>query len=78
MRAADKPRMRIACVLNAADTIYTGTDTFIADTPDLNVTVYKGTLGQGELQLYQSVQLGTLESAIATTGTLSAFVPEAD
>jgi tripartite ATP-independent transporter DctP family solute receptor len=77
-RAADKLRMRIACVLNAADTIYTGTDTFSADTPDLNVTVYKSTLGQGELQLYQSVQLGTLESAIATTGTLSAFVPEAD
>jgi TRAP-type C4-dicarboxylate transport system substrate-binding protein len=34
----------------------------------VEVTEYKGTLGKGERQLYEALQLGTLEGAIASTG----------
>ncbi len=76
--AEARPRMRIASVVTMPSTIYRGTDVFVPAVPDVDVTIYKGTLGQGERQLYESVQLGLLEATIATTGTLSAFVPEAD
>ena len=75
---AAAPRMRIACVLSMPNTIYQGTDAFIAAAPEVDVVVYKGTLGQGERQFYESVQLGLLEATISTTGPLSAFIPEAD
>jgi len=43
-----------------------------------DLTVHKGTLDQGERQLYEALQLGTLDGIIASTGTLSSFVKEAN
>jgi tripartite ATP-independent transporter DctP family solute receptor len=81
--AQDKIPMRIASVLEPASPLYVGTDAFKKRVENLTngrveVTVYKGTLGKGERQLYEATQLGTLEGTIASTGPLSAFVPEAD
>ena len=81
--AQDKIQMRIASVIEASSPLYVGTDVFKKRLEELTkgrveVTVYKGTLGKGERQLYEAMQLGTLEGAIVTTGPLSAFVPEAD
>lgn len=81
--AQQKITMRIASVVEPSSTIYAGTDLFQKRVQELTngrveVTVYKGTLGKGERQLYEALQLGTLEGAIITTGPLSAFVPEAD
>jgi tripartite ATP-independent transporter DctP family solute receptor len=76
--------MNLAAVVTADSALYAGTDHLEARLKELlgedkvALTVHKGTLGQGERQLYESVQLGTLEGIFASTGTLSAFVPEAD
>ena len=82
-QAQQKINMRVASVVDPSSTIYAGTDAFQKRVQELtsgraDVTVYKGTLGKGERQLYEALQLGTLEGAIITTGPLSAFVPEAD
>lgn len=74
---------RVASVLEARSDLYRGFDHFAARTKELTngqveVTIYKNTLGKGERQLFEAVQLGTIEGTLATTGTLSAFVPEAD
>jgi TRAP-type transport system periplasmic protein len=81
--AQDKIAMRIASVVDASSPIYVGLDAFKKRVEELTkgrveVTVYKGTLGKGERQLYEAAQLGTLEGVVASTGPLSAFVPEAD
>ena len=81
--AQDKITMRIASVLEGSSPLYAGADAFKKRVEELtkgrvDVTVYKGTLGKGERQLYEAAQLGTIEGVIATTGPLSAFVPEAD
>lgn len=81
--AQQKIQMRIASVAFPPSTIYVGTDLFKKRVEELTkgrleVTVYKGTLGQGERQIYEALQLGTLEGSIDTFGPLSAFVPEAD
>lgn len=75
--------LRVASVLEARSDLYKGFDHFAARTKELTggkveVNVFKNTLGKGERQLFEAVQLGTIEGALATTGTLSAFVPEAD
>ncbi|HEY4191268.1 MAG TPA: TRAP transporter substrate-binding protein, partial [Mesorhizobium sp.] len=74
---------RVASVLEARSDLYGGFDHFAKRTSELTngrveVTTYKNTLGKGERQLFEAVQLGTIEGTVATTGTLSAFVPEAD
>jgi len=74
---------RVASVLEASSALYRGFDHFATRTAELTdhkvaVTTYKNTLGKGERQLFEAVQLGTIEGTVATTGTLSAFVPEAD
>ncbi|OQM76072.1 TRAP transporter substrate-binding protein [Manganibacter manganicus] len=76
-------KFRVASVLEPSSDLYRGFDHFVARTAELTdnkvaVTTYKNTLGKGERQLFEAVQLGTIEGAVATTGTLSAFVPEAD
>lgn len=81
--AQDKIQMRVASVVEASSPIYAGTDAFKKRIEELtkgrvDVTVYKGTLGKGERQLYEAMQLGTLEGSVVSTGPLSAFVPEAD
>lgn len=81
--AQDKIAMRVASVVDASSPIYVGLDAFKKRVEELTkgrveVTVYKGTLGKGERQLYEAAQLGTLEGVVASTGPLSAFVPEAD
>jgi tripartite ATP-independent transporter DctP family solute receptor len=81
--AQDKIAMRVASVVDASSPIYVGIDAFKKRVEELTkgrveVTVYKGTLGKGERQLYEAAQLGTLEGVVASTGPLSAFVPEAD
>ena len=75
--------MQIAAVLTSDSTAYVGTDVFeerLNEQLDgeVDITVHKGTLDQGERQLYEALQLGTLDGILATTGPLSAFVPEAD
>lgn len=75
--------LRVAAVVTSDATVYVGTDmmkeTLEAAYPErFQMTVHKGTLGKGERQLYEAVQLGTLDGTLATTGPLSAFVPEAD
>ncbi|HEX6979720.1 MAG TPA: TRAP transporter substrate-binding protein [Alphaproteobacteria bacterium] len=81
--AQQKINMRIASVVEPQSTVYVGTDYFQKRVQELTngrveVTVYKGSLGKGERQLYEALQLGTLEGAVISTGPLSAFVPEAD
>ncbi len=81
--AQQKIQMRIATVSVPPSTIFTGTDYFKKRIEELTngrveVIVYKGTLGKGERQLYEGLQLGTLEGVIITMGALSGFVPEAD
>jgi TRAP-type transport system periplasmic protein len=81
--AQDKIAMRVASVVEGSSPIYVGLDAFKKRVEELTkgrveVTVYKGTLGKGERQLYEAAQLGTLEGVVASTGPLSAFVPEAD
>jgi len=81
--AQDKIQMRVASVLDASSPIYVGLNAFKKRVEELTkgrveVTMYKGTLGKGERQMYEAEQLGTLEGALATTGPLSAFVPEVD
>lgn len=78
-----KTNMRVACVLDARSEFYGGLDLFAARVKELTkgqveVTLYKNTLGKGERQMFEAVQLGTLEGTLSTTGPLSAFVPEAD
>lgn len=78
-----KTNMRVACVLEQSSALYGGLDHFAARVKELTkgqveVTVYKNTLGKGERQLFEAVQLGTMEGTLSTTGPLSAFVPEAD
>src|SRR3954447_5024314 len=78
-----KTNMRVGCVLDARSEFYGGLDHFANRTKELTKgqvepTLYKNTLGKGERQLYEAVQLGTLEGTLSTTGPLSAFVPEAD
>jgi tripartite ATP-independent transporter DctP family solute receptor len=82
---AQEPKipMRIASVLEARSSLYGGFDHFARRVKELTndrveMTSYKNTLGKGERQLFEAVQLGTIDGTIATTGTLSAFVPEAD
>lgn len=79
----NKINMRVACVLDQRSAFYGGLDVFATRVNQLTggkveVTLYKNTLGKGERQLFEAVQLGTLEGALATTGPLSAFIPEAD
>lgn len=81
--AQDKIAMRVASVLEASSPIYVGLDLFKKRVEQLTkgrmeVNLYKGTLGKGERQLYEAAQLGTIEGVVASTGPLSAFVPEAD
>ena len=81
--AQQKIQFRIASVVDASSTVYVGTDYFKKRVEELTggkveVVVYKGTLGKGERQLYEALQLGTLEGAVISTGPLSGFVPEAD
>ncbi|MEX2631258.1 MAG: TRAP transporter substrate-binding protein [Tistlia sp.] len=81
--AADLVEMRIAAVVADTSSVYVGTDLMKQELegayPDrFELTVHKGTLGKGERQLYEALQLGTLDGVLATTGPLSAFVPEAD
>lgn len=81
--AQDKVDMRMAAVVPAESTVYVGTDLMKRRLEDeyperFEMTMHKGTLGKGERQLYEALQLGTLEGVLATTGPLSAFVPEAD
>jgi len=81
--AQDKIQMRIASVVEGSSPLYVGADAFKKRVEELTkgrveVTIYKGTLGKGERQLYEATQLGTLEGTIVSTGPLSAFVPEAD
>lgn len=81
--AQQKIQFRIASVVDASSTVYAGTDYLKKRVEELTggkveVVVYKGTLGKGERQLYEAMQLGTLEGAILSTGPLSGFVPEAD
>lgn len=81
--AQQKIQFRIASVVDASSTVYVGTEYFKKRVEELTggkveVTVYKGTLGKGERQLYEALQLGTLEGAVISTGPLSGFVPEAD
>ncbi len=80
---AAKVNMRVACVLAGGSEFYGGLDLFANRLKDLTkgqveATLYKNTLGKGERQMYEAVQLGTLEGTLSTTGPLSAFVPEAD
>jgi tripartite ATP-independent transporter DctP family solute receptor len=80
---AQKIPMRIASVLDARSSLYGGLDNFSRRVSELTngqveVTVYKNTLGKGERQLFEAVQLGTIDATLATTGTLSGFVSEAD
>ncbi|MFW6028088.1 MAG: TRAP transporter substrate-binding protein [bacterium] len=83
VQAADLD-IRIASVVTSDSTLYTGTEHFekrlkeILGDDAVSVTVHEGTLGKGERQLYESVQLGTLEGTFSSTGPLSSFVPEAD
>ena len=75
--------LRVASVLEPRSDMWPGFDHFAARAAELTggrleVTAYKNTLGKGERQLFEAVQLGTIEGALATTGTLSGFVPEAD
>jgi tripartite ATP-independent transporter DctP family solute receptor len=81
--AQDKIEMRLASVVAPDSTVYVGTDHFAKRVGELTqgrvqVTVYEGTLGKGERELYEALLLGTLEGVIGSTGPLSAFVPEAD
>jgi tripartite ATP-independent transporter DctP family solute receptor len=81
--AQQKIQMRIATVVVPPSSIFVGTDHLKKRVEELTngrveVTVYKGTLGKGERQLYEALQLGTLEGVTITMGPLSAFVPEAD
>lgn len=81
--AQQKIQFRIASVVDASSTVYVGTDYFKKRVEELTggkveVVVYKGTLGKGERQIYEALQLGTLEGAVLSTGPLSGFVPEAD
>jgi len=81
--AQQKIQMRVASVVVSPSTVYVGTDLFKKRVEELTkgrleVIVYKGTLGKGERQIYEALQLGTLEGSINTFGPLSAFVPEAD
>ena len=82
--AQEKLEMRLASVVTEDSTIYAGTDHLekrlkeLLGADNVMLTVHKGTLGEGERQLYEAVQLGTLEGIFASTGPLSAFVPEAD
>ena len=81
--AQEKIALRIASVLEGSSSIYVGLDLFKKRVEELSkgrvqVTLYKGTLGKGERQLYEAAQLGTIEGLVASTGPLSAFVPEAD
>lgn len=81
--AQQKIQMRIATVVVPPSTIFVGTDQFKKRVEELTngrveVIVYKGTLGKGERQLYEALQLGTLEGVTITMGSLSGFVPEAD
>jgi tripartite ATP-independent transporter DctP family solute receptor len=76
-------RMRIASVLEPSSPIYVGLDKFKQRVEQLTdgqvkVTLYKSTLGKGERQIYEASLLGTIEGQVASTGPLSAFVPEAD
>jgi tripartite ATP-independent transporter DctP family solute receptor len=78
-----KVNMRVACVLDGRSEFYGGLDLFASRLKELTkgqaeATLYKNTLGKGERQMYEAVQLGTLEGTLSTTGPLSAFVPEAD
>jgi tripartite ATP-independent transporter DctP family solute receptor len=78
-----KYHLRVASVLDQRSPFYGGLDHFAARVKELtggqlDVTLYKNTLGKGERQLFEAVQLGTIEGTLATTGPLSAFVPEAD
>ncbi|WP_457093387.1 TRAP transporter substrate-binding protein [Microvirga sp. P5_D2] len=80
---AQKAQMRIASVLDARSSLYGGLDHFARRVNELTsgqveVSIYKNTLGKGERQLFEAVQLGTIEATVATTGTLSGFVSEAD
>lgn len=80
---AAKVNMRVACVLDGRSEFYGGLDLFASRLKELTkgqaeTTLYKNTLGKGERQMYEAVQLGTLEGTLSTTGPLSAFVPEAD
>lgn len=82
--AAADLEVNLASVVTADSTIYAGTDHLEKRLKELlgddaiALTVHKGTLGKGERQLYESIQLGTLDGIFASTGPLSAFVPEAD
>ena len=81
--AQNKITMRVASVVEGSSPVYVGLEAFKKRVEELtkgrvDVTVYKGTLGKGERQLYEAAQLGTLEGVVTSTGPLSAFVPEAD
>jgi tripartite ATP-independent transporter DctP family solute receptor len=78
-----KGHMRVASVLDQRSAFYGGLDHFATRVKELSggqmeITLYKNTLGKGERQLFEAVQLGTMEGTLATTGPLSAFLPEAD
>lgn len=82
-RAQDGLTMEVAAVVTGDSTVYVGTGVFEEELKkrldgEVNLTVHKGTLDQGERQLYEALQLGTLDGIFATTGPLSAFVPEAN
>lgn len=81
--AQQKIQMRMTSVVIPPSPIYVGTDYFKKRVEELTngrveVTVYKGTLGKGERQLYEALLLGTLDAVTVSTGPLSGFVPEAD
>jgi tripartite ATP-independent transporter DctP family solute receptor len=78
-----KTLMRVAGVVNERSTAWVGAKHFKERLDQLTngeveVITYPGTLGKGERQLFEALQLGTLEGVLSTTGPLSAFVPEAD
>jgi tripartite ATP-independent transporter DctP family solute receptor len=81
---ADPLHMELAAVVTEASSLYKGTDHMetrlkeILGAENVEFIVHKGTLGKGERQLWEAVQLGTLTGAFGSTGPLASFVPEAD
>ena len=81
--AEAKTQFRIAGVVNERSTAWIGAAHFkkrveALTNGEIEVITYPATLGKGERQLFEALQLGTLEGVLSTTGPLSAFVPEAD
>ncbi len=76
--------MELAAVVTEDSPLYVGTDHMekrlkeILGEDNVEMVVHKGTLGKGERQLWEAVQLGTLSGALGSTGPLASFVPEAD